>query len=330
MKVTIKDVAREANVAPSTVSRVLSDSPKISEETKVKVNKAIEKLNYKPNAIARSLVNNKTKILGVVLPNEADDLFKNPFFVEAMRGMSMSADENGYHIMYAFSKNDDDELKIIKEFATNNLLEGLCLLSVREDDRTIKYLKDINFPFVVIGRPDEEGVLWVDNDNFEAMFKLVDKFIKDGESDLAFIGGKRNWNVSKDRLNGFKDAFKANNLSYDSTMVIEGEDFSEGCGYLAIKEIISKRTPKIVVTTDDFLAFGANKFLNEKGIKGVKIVGFNNTPMTKYQNPPISSIDINARELGYEATKLLIDYLNGNLKNRNDYCIVDTEFIDRG
>ena len=169
MKVTIKDVAREANVAPSTVSRVLSDSPKISEETKIKVNKAIKKLNYKPNAIARSLVNNKTKILGVVLPNEADDSFKNPFFVEAMRGMSMSAEENGYYIMYAFSKNDEDELKTIKEFSSNNLLEGLCLLSVREEDKTIKYLKDINFPFVVIGRPDEEDVLWVDNDNFHTI-----------------------------------------------------------------------------------------------------------------------------------------------------------------
>lgn len=330
MKVTIKDVAREAKVAPSTVSRVLSDSPKISEETKIKVNKAIEKLNYKPNAIARSLVSNKTKILGVVLPNEANDLFKNPFFVEAMRGMSMAAEESGYYIMYAFSKNDDDELKIIKEFASNNLLEGLCLLSVREDDRTIKYLKDIKFPFVVIGRPDEEGILWVDNDNFKAMFKLVNKFIKAGENDLAFIGGKRNWNVSKDRLNGFKAAFKANNLNYDKTMVTEGKDFSEECGYSAMKELISKSTPKVVVTTDDLLALGANKFLNEKRIEGVKIVGFNNTPMTKYQNPPISSIDINAIELGYEATKLLIDYLNNNLINRKNYCIVDTEFIDRG
>ena len=84
-------------------------------------------------------------------------------------------------------------------------------------------------------------------------------------------------------------------------MVIEGIDFSEECGYLAMREIISKRTPaKIVVTTDDLLALGANKFLNEEGIEGVKIVGFNNTPMTKYQNPPISSLrSINARELGY-------------------------------
>ena len=162
------------------------------------------------------------------------------------------------------------------------------------------------------------------------MFKLVDKFIKDGHNELAFIGGKRSWNVSKDRLNGFKDAFKANNLNYDKTVVIEGIDFSEECGYLAMREIISKKIPKIVVTTDDLLAFGANKFLNEEGIEGVKIVGFNNTPMTKYQNPPISSIDINARELGYEATKLLINYLNGNLVDRKRYCIVDTQFIDRG
>lgn len=330
MKVTIKDVAKEANVAPSTVSRVLSNSPKISEETKRKVNEAIKKLNYKPNAIARSLVSNKTKILGVVLPNEADDSFKNPFFVEAMRGMSMSAEENGYYIMYAFSKNDEDELRTIKEFSGNNLLEGLCLLSVKEEDTTIKYLKDINFPFVVIGRPDEEDVLWVDNDNFKAMFSLVDSFIKNKKTDIAFIGGKKSWNVSKDRLRGFKEAFKVNNLSYDKDMVVEGKDFSEECGYLAIKNIISKKIPKVVVTTDDLLALGVNKYLNEKNILGVKIVGFNNTPMTKYQNPPISSIDINARELGYEATKLLIDYLNGGLDNRKKYCIVDTELIDRG
>lgn len=329
MKVTIKDVAREASVSPSTVSRVLSNSPKISEGTKVKVNKAIERLKYKPNVIARSLVSNKTKILGVVLPSEADDLFKNPFFVEAMRGISISADENGYHIMYAFSKNDENEMKIIKEFSSNNLLEGLCLLSVKEEDPAIKYLKDIGFPFVVIGRPDEKGVLWVDNNNFEAMFKIVNKFIKEGHDNIAFIGAKKKWNVSKDRLNGFKDAFKANDLKYNNTMVIEGEDFSEECGYLAMKEIIEQEIPNVVVTTDDFLAFGANRFLNEQEIKGVKIIGFNNTPMSKYQNPPISSIDINARELGYEATKLLIDFLASNMQSRDGYCIVDTEFIER-
>ena len=85
MKVTIKEVAKEANVSTSTVSRVISDSPQISEKTKEKVREVITRLNYKPNAIARSLANKKTRIIGVVLPSEAQDLFFNPFFLKAMQ-----------------------------------------------------------------------------------------------------------------------------------------------------------------------------------------------------------------------------------------------------
>ncbi|MDZ4975781.1 LacI family DNA-binding transcriptional regulator, partial [Clostridium perfringens] len=101
MKVTIKDVAKEANVATSTVSRVLSNSDKISDKTKEKVNEAIKKLNYTPNIIARGLANNRTRILAVILPKEAEDIFSNPFFVQAMKGMSIYAQKENYYIMYA-------------------------------------------------------------------------------------------------------------------------------------------------------------------------------------------------------------------------------------
>lgn len=330
MKVTIKDVAKEANVAPSTVSRVIANSYKISEETKLKVNKAIKKLGYTPNVMARGLVSNKTRILGVVLPSEAADLFKNPFFVEAMKGMSMGAEENGYYIMYAFSKNEEDELKSIKEFVSSNLLDGICLLAARENDRCIKYLKDIKFPFVVVGRPDnDKDILWVDNDNFNAMYSVVNRFISDGENNIAFIGAKKDWNVSRYRLNGFKEALKINGISYDKDKVIETEDFNEACGYEAMQKIISKSKPNIVVTTEDLLAFGANKFLIENNINGIKLIGFNNTPMAKYQIPPISSIDINATELGYQATKLLINSLDNKNDNKVNHYIVDTNFIER-
>ncbi len=330
MKVTIKDVAREANVAPSTVSRVISNSPKISEETKLKVNKAIKKLNYTPNVIARGLVSNKTRILGVVLPSEAEDLFSNPFFVEAMRGMSIGAEENGYYIMYAFSKNEEDELKSVKEFASSNLLDGICLLTARENDRCIKYLKEIKFPFVVVGRPDNnKDTLWVDNDNFNAMYSVVNKFILEGKKDIAFIGAKKDWNVSKYRLSGFKEALKANNMTYNDDMVVETKDFTEECGYDAMKAIMLKSHPSIVVTTEDLLAFGANKFLTENNISGIKLIGFNNTPMSKYQIPPISSIDINAMELGYQATRLLIRSLNKEDIEKINHYIVDTKFIER-
>lgn len=111
MKVTIKDVAREARVATSTVSRVLANSSKISEETKERVNEAIKKLNYTPSVVARSLANNKTRILAVLLPGGAEVSFENPFFVQAMKGISMYSQKEDYYIMYAFndSKKDDEE-----------------------------------------------------------------------------------------------------------------------------------------------------------------------------------------------------------------------------
>lgn len=330
MRVTIKDVAKEANVAPSTVSRVISNSHKISEETKAKVNKAIKKLNYTPNVMARGLVSNKTRILGVVLPNEAADLFSNPFFVEAMKGMSIGAEENGYYIMYAFSKNEEDELKGVKEFTSSNLLDGICLLTARENDKCINYLKEINFPFVVVGRPDDDkNILWVDNDNFKAMYDLVNKLIKEGHNKIGFIGAKKDWKVSKYRLNGYKDALRKNKISFNKDIAMEGIDFTEECGYDAMKEILKNKSLDVVVTTEDLLAIGANKFLLENKIKNIKVIGFNNTPMTKYQNPPISSIDINATELGYEATNLLISTLNGKIKNKTNYHIVETKFIER-
>ena len=98
MKITIKEVAEQANVSPSTVSRVLSNSSQISEKTKERVREVIRELNYKPNAFARSLANKKSRILGVVLPSEAQDLLLNPFFFQAMKGMSSYAKKKRYYI----------------------------------------------------------------------------------------------------------------------------------------------------------------------------------------------------------------------------------------
>ncbi len=192
MKVTIKDVAKEAKVSPSTVSRVLSDNPRISDETKEKVYKVIEKLKYKPNAIARGLVNNKTRILGVVLPEEAENSLSNPFFIQAMKGISSYAEKREYYITYAFSSNKESEKKHIKDLTTSGLIEGLLILRPKENDENIKYLKDINFPFVIMGRlKDTEDVLWVDNDNFQAMYNIVNKLIDKGHTKIALIGAKR-------------------------------------------------------------------------------------------------------------------------------------------
>jgi DNA-binding LacI/PurR family transcriptional regulator len=329
MGVTIKEVAKEANVSPSTVSRVISDSSQISEETKERVREAIKKLRYKPNAIARSLANKKSRILGVVLPNEAQDLITNTFFIQAMKGMSRYAQSKKYYITYAFSEDDKTELEYINNFITSNLVDGICLLRARTDDKSIKYLKETQFPFVVIGRPEEsDGLLWVDNDNFQATYNLVNELIKNGHKSIAFLGAKKEWNVTKDRFKGFKVACEINGISIKDENVVIMNDFNEKEGRNGTIKLLENLTPTAIIAEDDILAFGTLKVLKERNIKNVEVIGFNNNPLAEFQIPPLSSVDINAAELGYYAAKILIDYLENNEISMNHY-IIDSKLIKR-
>lgn len=329
MAVTIRDVAKEAKVAPSTVSRVIGGSPKISDETKERVMEAIKKLNYQPNAIARSLANNSTHTLGLILPSEEEDLFKNPFFIQIMTGISVYAQKKGYYIMYAFSKNENEELKFIKNYTGSKLVDGVILLTSRTKDRCIEYLHEINYPFVIVGRPENtENVLWVDNDNFQAMYKVVSYLITKGHRKIAYIGGPEELNMSKDRLDGYKRALQIHGACIKENLVIQNKDFTEECGYEAMKKILKYNTPSAVVTTDDLLAFGANKVLREMKLKDISLVGFNNTPLAEYQYPSLSSVDINANKLGYYAAKILIKKLENKELISNHY-IVETNLVER-
>lgn len=331
MIVTIKDVAKAANVSPSTVSRVIANNPKISDGTKKRVLQAMGQLNYHPNAIARSLANKSTKTLGVLLPNTDEDLFHNPFFIQAMRGISLYAQKEGYYIMYSYSNNEDEELEFIKKYIHSQWVDGIVLLSVREDDQCIEYLRNIKYPFVVVGRPkDTSRVLWVDNDNFQAMYNVVITLIERGHRKIAFIGGPETFNVTKDRLEGYKRAIQGRGIDIDQNLIVTSE-FSELKGYESARKIIKYDVPEAIVTTDDLIAFGVLKALKEKEIEGVSVVGFNNTSLAQYQTPALSSVDINAEQIGYQAAKLLIGQLEEaeETKNRPTHHIVDTKFIER-
>lgn len=330
MSVTIKDVAKIVGVSPSTVSRVISGNPKISKETKEKVFAVIRELHYHPNVIARSLANKSTKMLGLILPNNEENLFKNPFFIQIMTGISVYAQKKGYYIMYTFSNDEKEELQFVKNYTNSKMADGIILLTSRSNDKCINYLKKSDYPFVVVGRPESiEEILWVDNDNFKAMYNVVSNLTAKGHKSIAFIGGPKDFNMSRDRLNGYVRALKTSNIKIDSTLIAQQSDFSEICGYMAMNEIVKTHKPTAVVTTDDLLAFGAIKSITENCSGKISIVGFNNTSLSVYQNPPLSSVDINAQKLGYYAAKLLIEKLNGEPMTTNHF-IIDTNLIERG
>ncbi len=328
MSVTIKDVAREANVSPSTVSRVISESPRISEDTKKRVRDIIIRLNYHPNVVARGLANKSTNVIGIILTSEIEDLSKNPFFIQVMEGISSYAKKQGYYIMYTFCSNKEEELKCVKDYVHGNLADGIILTTVYYEDSCIGYLKEVDFPFVVIGRPeDTKNVLWVDNDNFQAMYSVVSKLLIRGYRKIAFIGPKNEISVGKDRLNGYIQAHKVHGVNINRKLIKEVNGFNEECGYEAMKSILEDQTPEAVVAADDLLAFGTYKYMDEKNIGEIAVIGFNNTPLAEYHRPSLTSVDINVKKVGYYASKLLIDKLKNNM-NENHY-VIETNLIER-
>ena len=240
----------------------------------------------------------------------------------------MYAEKEDYYIMYAFKDKKADEEEWVKKVTEGNLIDGLCLFNVKDNDITINYLKKKQFPFVVIGRPEQiDGVLWVDNDNFAAVYNLTQKLIERGNKTIAFIGAKSDINVSKDRLNGYKQAMYSRNIEIDNELIIEMNNFTEEEGYIAAHRILEKNKVNAIIATDDLLGFGVQRAIEELGYKDISVVGFNNIPLSQYKNPPLASVDINSEKLGRYATKLIIDKLE-NRENKG-YHVIETNLIER-
>jgi DNA-binding LacI/PurR family transcriptional regulator len=332
MKITIKDVAELAGVSPSTVSRVLHDSPKISEKTKEIVNDAMHRLQYQPNVIASGLAGRSTKTLGLLLPNSPEELFINPFFIKAMKGLSIYAQEQGYKLMYSFSQDEEQEVQFIKSYLHSSWVEGIILFTSRQNDQCIAYLKERNFPFVVIGRPESTPDLhWVDNDNFQAMYNVVNYLVMGGAKNIAFIGGPIDFDVTRYRLDGYKQALINRGLEINPGFIRCGNSFNEESGYLCMREILhSEIRPDALVTTDDLLAFGARKAIEEKlgSESSISLVGFNNSIRGAYESPTLTTVDINPEQLGIKAATLLIDILQNKSLITNHF-IVETQLIER-
>lgn len=328
MKITINDVAKAAGVSKATVSRVLSNSERISDDTKRKVNDVIKNMGYIPNATARNLAKNSTKTIGIVIPMDAGSYFYNDFYIKLMQGISSLAQKKGYYIMYAFG-NDKDEDKVIKDLCSKGVVDGIIMLKTEQDDKTINYLADRKFPFVVIGKPlEDNNVLWVDNDNYKIAYDLVCELIKNGHKKICFIGAQEKWMVYQERIKGYKKALEDNNIQYDTNLVYCGEEFSDETGLAGIKEVLSKSDPTAVIAIDDLVAVGINKYFNMNSIRDKALIGFNNTMLANYQAPSISSVEIYGDKLGYYAAELLVNHLE-KIDDASNYKIIDSKIIYR-
>lgn len=332
MKITIKEVAKESGVSPSTVSRVIADSSRISEETKQRVRSTMKKLGYYPNAIARSLVSKTTKTIGVVMPQSTQMAILNPFFPQALSGVSAAAHKEDYCIILSTGSTEDEQLRSIKEIVMSGRVDGVIVMYSSVENKILNFLKEINLPILIIGKPmDDEGVLFVDNDNVSAAYNVTSELLKRDHKKIGFVSGEFEFVVSLDRLNGYRNALLENNIEFNRDYIVS-VDFLKDEGYMAMKKLLKlEEKPTAVIVTDDAIAFGVIDALNEEGIKipdEIEIISFNNVPLSKFSNPKLTSVEINAYRLGYKSGELLIDNINNPEISEKSY-IVPTEIIYR-
>lgn len=330
---TLKDVAKKAGVAASTVSRVINDSPRISEETKFKVRKIMDEIGYHPNINARNLVKQRSHNLGLVIPYSTEEAFADPFYSEILRGIGVLAHSKGFNLLLLTSNGEDEEKKTVLNAVRGKQIDGVLLLRAKKEDELINELNKLDFPFVIVGRPEaKDKSYWVNNDNIAASESVVDYLIENGHRNIAMIVGDENYIMNEDRLQGYKNSFRKHNLKVNQDLVVQSKKIDYQSIYLLCQQMI-KDHPEITAfyAMSDTMAYTIMQAVNDLQLKipeDISIVGFNNNPMSKMVSPPLTTVDINIYLLGNKATELLIGVINGKIDNY-EHTIVPANIIER-
>jgi DNA-binding LacI/PurR family transcriptional regulator len=308
---TIKDVAKRAGVAPSTVSRVLAGSSRISPETHERVREAMRELNYHPNAIARSLARRSTATIGLMIARPAEQALANPFFPELMRGIGSVLYGTGYNLMLSMVSTPEEERQVCLRLLRSQRVDGVILASASLDHRLVDDLLAGEFPFVLVGRIEgQSGITTVNNDNEMVGRMAVRHLVGQGHVRIGLIGGPPELTVSIDRACGYRQGLAEAGIPWDAQLEVIGSFTKEG-GYRGMLDLLERPDPPTAVfAADDAMAVGALMALKDRGLhRKVALVGVNDDPLTALMDPPLSTIRIPVFELGSTAARTLVEML---------------------
>lgn len=330
-QVTIKDIAKHLNISIATVSRALRDLPDIRPKTKKAVLDLAAEWDYEPNQVALSLVKSRTKTIGVIVPNMGYH-----FFATAVNGIEEEAILNGYSVLVTQSRESYlRELTNIQDLARGQV-DGFIVSVSRETSNYDHFSKLIRrgIPLVFFDRDIENlDVSKVVIDNVLASKKAVQHLIESGCKRIAILAGPAFLGLTEQRLEGYKQALRANEISVDESLIVHGDYSHENSIYLTNQLLDLANPPDGIFAVSDRLAVGAMVAIRKKGLRmpqDVSIVGFNDEPIASYMTPTLTSVAQPTEEIGRIATRLLINQLN----NKNEVflpqkIVVDTELILR-
>ena len=306
---TIHDVAKYAGVSVTTVSRVLNNSSHpVNQETRARVMEAIEALNFVPNQLARALASDKTRLIGVIVGDGSD-----PYFANIVRGISASAQENGYLTIICNTERVPEAelefLRLLRDysadgiiFAGGGLLEPNCKDELVE---LVNYLKAQHVPLVALSNQYLD-MPQVKIDDVEAAREMTGHLIGLGHRRIGFITGPMGLITSPLRLKGYTQALEKVSIAYDPGLVIEG-DFTYESGRQAAEQLMRLETPPTAIFgSNDREALGCLFKLKELNIQvpeQVSVAGFDDIETTQYVNPPLTTVHVPMQTIGVLGVK---------------------------
>lgn len=328
MAVSIKDVAKKAGVSIATVSRVLNDIDVVNEETKKKVVDAIKELGYRPNIVARSLKTQRTKTIGILVPDISSQIYP-----EIVRGAEDVANIYDYNIILCNSDYDMDKEKEYLRVLKEKMVDGLLYMSISLEKETVDLVNELDLKTILVETKDEDGSFpSVTIDNVKAMYDSTKFTIDKGAKNIAFIGTRQDKvNAFTRRFEGYEKALNDNGFEVDEALTYF-DGFKVKTGYHGVEKFLTsgKKFDAIVCSSDD-IAMGAINALRDNGLRvpeDVSVMGFSNISMSDVFYPKITTVAEPMYDMGSIAMRMLIKILNKKEMDQRHY-VLDHKIIER-
>ncbi len=310
-RTSIKDIARIAGVAPSTVSRALANSPRVSQATRERIQAIARELDYSPSLAARSLVMGSSPIIGVISPTLSD-----PYIASVMKGLEAASHGAGYQRLVASTQGDADrEIEMVRMLLGHNVA-GLIILSSRAQEAYRELLAQLDVPIVFVNSLHTgERVYNVATDNEYGGWMATQHLIQQGHSRIAYLGGPARGRSQIARAAGYRRALEEGGLIFDEGRVISGEgDIRSGREALHwwLNQPDSQR-PTAIFCYNDLSALGLLSEAYQQGVAipdQLSVMGFDNVPMAEISIPPLTTVEQRTQELGRLAVDSLLNALN--------------------
>ncbi|WFE27589.1 LacI family DNA-binding transcriptional regulator [Solwaraspora sp. WMMD791] len=333
---TLDAVAARAGVGRGTVSRVVNGSPQVSPEARAAVQQAIAELGYVPNRAARALVTQRTDSVALVVSESEERVFGEPFFAGIVRGISSGLLDTPMQLWLAMAQSPAERERV-EHHLTNQHVDGVLLLSLHDSDPLPTLLEQRGLPSVLGGRParmlhpDARPAYFVDVDNAGGARLAVEYLLAAGRRRVATIAGPQDMGVGVARLAGYHEAIRHSGQADAPSLVAYG-DFSEGSGTAAMRQLL-ERHPDLdaVFVASDLMACGALRALREAGRRvpeDVAVVGFEDAPIARQSDPPLTTVYQPVEEMGRQMARLLLSRIRRD-ELQVPYVLLETHLVPR-